>query len=590
MSYSQRQREATGSAKTPCQYEYWWKQRSDKQRGRSPVRSAPIPSDRPTAIFDPDQFRLIEPPRRITDLEKGLQHSHSDSLRSRESDTSISSNTTNTSTGSDTALLEKASYPTQSLPPKRNHPIIRRLRYSLFAVYQRLFTSVFLLNLAAILILLHHSSWNNFKAFRLNNLATFASSNFLLAILFRQDWLINLLFRTAWLVPWSLPLRARRIISRVYCYGGIHSGAAVAGTAWWLAFTVVLSWEGVTLGYYTPLLLIVALVISSLLVTIVALSLPGVRARYHDTWELSHRLLGWACVALFWAQSLLLTSHASIHSSPSFGKTLIRTPTFWNLVAITGMLVYPWLRLRRWTFTATPLSGHALQLSFPNPVHKYSCLVLSDSPWREWHPFATFPSALPTGEQGNSLVVSAAGDWTRGLIATVQEKCREQREPRGRIPGSVSKTQGGETSHKTIDAPVQIQFYIKSHPRAGVLSLSCLYTRVLILTTGSGIGPCLSSLLDRPPAQVARLVWSTRAPLQTYGEDMLALVHKADPEALVLDTDARGRPDLLGVAWRVYREMDAEAVFVLSNERVTREVVGGLERRGVPAFGPIWDS
>jgi hypothetical protein len=31
-------------------------------------------------------------------------------------------------------------------------------------------------------------------------------------------------------------------------------------------------------------------------------------------------------------------------------------------------------------------------------------------------------------------------------------------------------------------------------------------------------------------------------------------------------------------------------VFVLSNERVVRWVVGGLEDRGVCAYGPIWDS
>jgi hypothetical protein len=68
------------------------------------------------------------------------------------------------------------------------------------------------------------------------------------------------------------------------------------------------------------------------------------------------------------------------------------------------------------------------------------------------------------------------------------------------------------------------------------------------------------------------------------------LVKKADPDALVLDTDEMGRPDLLDVAWRMYAECRAEAVFVLSNEKVTRRVVGGLEKRGVPAFGPIWDS
>jgi len=47
---------------------------------------------------------------------------------------------------------------------------------------------------------------------------------------------------------------------------------------------------------------------------------------------------------------------------------------------------------------------------------------------------------------------------------------------------------------------------------------------------------------------------------------------------------------LVEVAWNTWRETRAEAVFVLSNELVTRKVVYGLDSRGVPAFGPIWDS
>jgi hypothetical protein len=71
---------------------------------------------------------------------------------------------------------------------------------------------------------------------------------------------------------------------------------------------------------------------------------------------------------------------------------------------------------------------------------------------------------------------------------------------------------------------------------------------------------------------------------------MLDLVARADPEAVVLDTDEAGRPDLLEVAWRESKRRKVDAVFVLSNERVVRWVVGGLTGRGVRAYGPIWDS
>jgi hypothetical protein len=309
-------------------------------------------------------------------------------------------------------------------------------------------------------------------------------------------------------------------------------------------------------------MIIVAWTLLLLLVVILLLSYPAMRARFHNTFEMTHRFLGWISIILFWSQLLLLSQHAT---SPhrSLSQALIHNPTFWNLVIITALLIYPWLRLRRWTFTAQLLSSHAIRLSFPNDIHKFSCLSISSSPLREWHPFATFPSTNP-GFPGGSMVISNAGDWTQHVIQTTQ--------------------------HNKADGGVRMQFYVKSHPKAGVLSLSLLFPRVLILTTGSGIGPALSSLLDRPAAQHARLVWSTRSPLATYGAEILNLVHKADPDAVVLDTDEMGRPNLLEVAWRMYKEERAEAVFVLSNEKVVTWVVGSLERRGVPAFGPIWDS
>ncbi|KAF2185993.1 hypothetical protein K469DRAFT_573965, partial [Zopfia rhizophila CBS 207.26] len=205
-------------------------------------------------------------------------------------------------------------------------------------------------------------------------------------------------------------------------------------------------------------------------------------------------------------------------------------PRLWNLLAITNMLILPWLRLRRWTFTTEKLSDHALRLHFINPVHRFSCLSISTSPLRDWHPFTTFPHPKDSyGNNGTSII-------------------------------------------------------------ARVLSLSLLFSRVIFVTPGLGIGPCLSSLLSHPHAQLVRLVWSTPRPIQTFGEHINELVDQVDPDAIVIDTREMGRPDLVRLACRMYKECQAEAVFVLSNEKVTRMVVGGLERRGVRAFGPIWDS
>jgi hypothetical protein len=550
------------SSTRPCRYQDWWDKRTSRA-SRDSSRHAgdgiilpPLPSFSPTIAFDPSLFTLPPAYDEIVDLEKAIHPARPQSRRFSDASTLYPN-------------LISTRYPQSKLkdaqdsdysPIRRHVRIVRCIRYSIFTVYRRLFTLVFVLNTIGILIVLQRNRFR-YEEFFCGTLAAFASSNFLLAILVRQDYLVNLLFRTAWLVPWSSPLMIRKTAARVYCYGGVHSGAAVVGTVWWIVFTVLMSWTFIHEASVLSIS-VVAWCLLLLLAAILLLSYPGMRARYHNTFEMTHRFLGWLSIALFWMQLILLSLH---HSSPNrtVGTLLLHDPTFWNLTIITKLLIYPWLRLRRWTFTAHVSSSHAIRLSFPNTVHKFSCLSISSSPLREWHPFATFPSTDPNAP-GASMVISNAGDWTREVIQRAQ---RDEKK-----------------------CATQMTFYVKSHPKAGVLSLSLLFPRIIILTTGSGIGPALSSLLDRPAAQHARLVWSTRSPLQTYGADMMALVHKADPNAVVLDTDEMGRPDLLQVCWGLYKKERAEAVFVLSNEKVVKWVVGGLEKRDVPAYGPIWDS
>jgi hypothetical protein len=86
------------------------------------------------------------------------------------------------------------------------------------------------------------------------------------------------------------------------------------------------------------------------------------------------------------------------------------------------------------------------------------------------------------------------------------------------------------------------------------------------------------------------LLWSHHSDWRIDDDHLVDEVQAAQPDAVIWDTRERGKPDLVELACAAYRDFDAEAVFVVSNKAATWRLVHGLERRGIPAFGPIWDS
>lgn len=130
--------------------------------------------------------------------------------------------------------------------------------------------------------------------------------------------------------------------------------------------------------------------------------------------------------------------------------------------------------------------------------------------------------------------------------------------------------------------------WVKGIPTAGVGNVDQLFKRVVWIATGSGIGPTLPHLLAQEVP--ARLVWSTRNARKTYGDDLVEEILAVEPDALIWNTDERGRPDLVKLAYQAVVAFDAEAVIVISNQKLTRRVVYGMESRGIPAYGAIWDS
>jgi len=161
-------------------------------------------------------------------------------------------------------------------------------------------------------------------------------------------------------------------------------------------------------------------IICVLLLAITIASLPAVRVRFHDYFEITHRFCGWLVLAGFWLQTILLCFDNAYNVGVPVGSTLLRLPSFWMLIVITICVVYPWIRLRRVKVTMEKLSSHAIQIHF-NGGQMEPCRTIrvSHNPLMETHSFATIPE--PQGGKGYSMVVSRAGDWTSKIIENPQQ-------------------------------------------------------------------------------------------------------------------------------------------------------------------------
>lgn len=396
------------------------------------------------------------------------------------------------------------------------------------------------------------AGWWRPEARSLQLIAAISQLNLLLSILPRQHWMVNLLSATATKAPTSWPLAIRWKLAQYYHVGGLHVGGAVAATAWYIVYVVLLApaWaNGIT--EYDDVSVAIALLVVLLLITICLLAMPKFRTKHHDVFEASHRFGTWAVLALAWANTLVL-AHLQTPKR-SFGEALITSPLFWMLIVSTSLAVWPWLLLRRVPVTVEAPSTHAAVVHLD---HGFVPTVgttrgISRNPLFGWHPFACVPA--PAGKTGYRMVISRAGGWTSNFID---------------------------------NPPTHV--WVRGIPTVGVANAKKLFNRVLYVATGSGVGPLLGHLLT--DTQGSRLVWVTKDPRSTYGDALVDEIETSQPEATIWNTTANGRADVFDLTVEAFDRSGADAVIIVANKGVTDRLVEEFTRRGVPAFGPIWDS
>ncbi|MFD5319933.1 hypothetical protein [Streptomyces sp. NPDC127098] len=419
------------------------------------------------------------------------------------------------------------------LPPLIPWPR-RVLKHPRLSHHNRLVALVWTVNLAAL-----GQGLADGEGLSARSISYAALANLTLAVVVRQQYVINALFRLATRAPVTWPLRIRWTLAKVYHFGGLHVGGTTAGTAWFLALLPVLVVDGAPAATVA-----VSIALGALLVLLVATALPPFRARHHDRFERIHRFGGWSVLLLFWVQTALVLRER--------GGSPLAAPELWALALVTASVALPWLRLRRVPVTVERPSNHVVLAHFDHGVTPFagSSTAISRRPLLEWHSFANVPSP---GRSGFRLTISRAGDWTGAFID---------------------------------DRPDHV--WVKGITTAGVANIETLFTRVVYVATGSGIGPCLPHLLARQVPSL--LVWATRTPRLTYGDALVDEILAVQPDARIWDTTEHGKPDMVALAYAAYRDFGAEAVICISNKSLTWRVVHGLERRGIPAYGAIWDS
>ncbi|KAF4673744.1 hypothetical protein FOL47_010124 [Perkinsus chesapeaki] len=350
-----------------------------------------------------------------------------------------------------------------------------------------------------------------------------ATTNLLAVVIARNEHFVNLLFTVFVNRAKKLPLGIRRRFANIYCcYGGIHSGCAIAALVWYLVFTIEITLPNMKSGIIIDPLVLMSWLSMSLLILIVFFALPCVRSLHHNWFECVHRYSAWTLLIILVAQ-LVLTS---IKENPSHA---LADPRIWEAGLLILLVIYPWLHLRKRNVKSFRLSSHALLLNFDySDVSFGQAVRISDSPLRETHAFAVIPNIRSTvqnmsdeeaklwhvDKKGFSVIISRAGDWTSRMI----------------------------------DHP-PTRLWTRGVPQYGVLRVVSLFQPCIVMATGSGIGPCLSIFVQQPGHST-----------------VIDTLLRVDPLAIIHDTKASGRPDLVEIATDLWESDNFEAVVFISNK------------------------
>jgi len=349
---------------------------------------------------------------------------------------------------------------------------------------------------------------------------------------------------------------ARYHISRFAdCIGGLHSTSGTTAFVWNVIYAIdAFKREGSEINVRS----VTAWCLPALLLLICLSALPCIRYRHHNSFEIFHRYINWLALCLLITHVILVNIHL-FRQAPTISEAVLCAVVL-CLVILTA---YPWVIMHR-------IKGRDIEIV----AAKQSTAFIF--PWRapvgatcklstnllEFHVFGVTP--LPKHpEKGHRcfVLMKSLGDWTSSL------------NERAKVPGLLDDV----TFHMTrIDPPnfTQGLFHWK---------------KVFVLATGAGIAPIFPYLVMEKYADLQiSMVWVGRDHAINYPKFLVDILVPL-PNVMLHDTTTMGRPNLCTMTVEKVREFEAEAVFIVSNPKMTYQVANHVVHQGIPVFASNFD-
>jgi predicted ferric reductase len=386
--------------------------------------------------------------------------------------------------------------------------------------------------------------------------------NILIAILVRNELILHLLYRLAVWTSTKIVYGKYYFNSAVHYIGGVHASCATWGFLW-LAIDVLqqlgnpvdplsmaTSGDSISIAISTILL--------TLLFIIIITAIPPLRDKFHDTFEISHRYLGWSCLGILILHQIRFQFIIALNQTYPL-ETLLTNPVLLMVALMTFSIFLPWISVERFDdFTMHCPSSGVLVITVPGSadVGTFARISLDGV---EWHSFSVAKTGFnkQTAVAEIHLIIGAVGDWTKNLIRQVEK---------GNLPKKL---------------------WVRRVKPPGFMFSINAYSRVVVIATGAGIAPVIPHVIAN--GHKLCIIWIGNDHKQAYGKTLWSLLD-SHPHCNIFDTGVYGRPNVEELAIQAVRDFRAQAVFCVSNKVVTEKLVKACLKKGIPAYGATWDS